>query len=216
MDGIRLIGKDLGWAFTVLLILGLALSGCTTLKPREPAYQEQGMASWYGPGFHGKTTSNKEIYDMHDMTAAHRTLPFGTHVMVTNLENGRSVVVRINDRGPFVNDRIIDLSYAAAQQLDMLGPGVVKVRVEVLPDISPDPGAQKFSVQVGSFTVKSNAAALQDSLKERYAGVYVSTFRTSRQTYYRVRIKARSMEEARATARKLQAEGYSAMVLEEQ
>ena len=78
------------------------------------------MASWYGPGFHGKTTSNKEIYDMYDMTAAHRTLPFGTHLIVTNLQNDRSVTVRINDRGPFVKDRIIDLSYAAACQLDML------------------------------------------------------------------------------------------------
>jgi rare lipoprotein A len=213
---IRQRNRDAGQALAVLLIIALALSGCTTLKPREPAYQEQGMASWYGPGFHGKTTSNREIYDMHDMTAAHRTLPFGTHVMVTNLENGRSVTVRINDRGPFVKDRIIDLSYAAARQLDMLGPGVVKVRAEVLPHVSPDPAEQKFSVQVGSFTVKSNASALSNSLKERYAGVYISTFRTSRQTYYRVRIKARSMEEARSTARKLQAEGYAVMTLEEQ
>lgn len=216
MAGRRLRKRDLGRAFAALIIFILALTGCTTLQPREPSYQEQGMASWYGPGFHGKTTSNKEVYDMHDMTAAHRTLPFDTHVMVTNLENGRTVIVRINDRGPFVKDRIIDLSFAAALQLDMVGPGTVKVRVEVLPDISPDPGSQIFSVQVGSFTVKSNAAALQDSLKERYAGVYVSTFRTSRQTYYRVRIKALSMEEARATARKLQAEGYLVMVLEEQ
>jgi rare lipoprotein A len=205
-----------GRACTALFLLAIALTGCATLTPREPSYQEQGMASWYGPGFHGKTTSNKEVYDMHDMTAAHRTLPFGTHVMVTNMENGRTVIVRINDRGPFVKDRVIDLSYAAAQQLDMVGPGVVKVRVEVLPDRSPDPGTQRFSVQVGSFTVKSNASALQDSLKERYAGVYVSLYRTSRQAYYRVRIKADSIEAARATARKLQAEGYTVMVLEEQ
>jgi len=205
-----------GQAPLLLLLMGLFLSGCTTLKPREPAYLEQGMASWYGPGFHGKTTSNREVYDMYDMTAAHRTLPFGTHVMVTNLQNGRSVTVRINDRGPFVNDRIIDLSYAAAMQLSMLEPGVVKVRVEVLPEMSPDPDDQRFSVQVGSFTVKSNAKALQDSLKERYAGAYVSTFRTSRQTYYRVRIKAESMDSARALAHRLQEEGYTVMVLEEQ
>jgi len=206
----------LGWALPLFLFAALLLSGCTTLKPREPAYQEQGMASWYGPGFHGKTTSNKEVYDMYDMTAAHRTLPFGTYVMVSNLQNGRSVTVRINDRGPFVKDRIIDLSYAAALQLDMLGPGVVKVRVEVLPEMSPDPAAQKFSVQVGSFTLKSNAAALQDSLKERYTGAYISRFRTSHQTYYRVRIKAESMADARSLARRLQEEGYTVMVLEEQ
>ena len=208
--------SGLGWALPLFLFAVLLLSGCTTLKPREPAYQEQGMASWYGPGFHGKTTSNKEVYDMYDMTAAHRTLPFGTHVMVTNLQNGRSVTLRINDRGPFVKDRIIDLSYAAALQLDMLAPGVVKVRVEVLPEMSPDPAAQKFSVQVGSFTLKSNAAALQDSLKERYTGAYISRFRTSRQTYYRVRIKAESMADARSLARRLQEEGYTVMVLEEQ
>jgi rare lipoprotein A len=203
-------------SFLLLLLTGLFLGGCATLKPYEPAYLEQGMASWYGPGFHGKSTSNKEVYDMYDMTAAHRTLPFGTHVMVTNLQNGRSVTVRINDRGPFVNDRIIDLSYAAAQQLDMLGPGVVKVRIEVLPDLSPDPADQRFSVQVGSFTVKSNAIALQDSLKERYTGVYVSHFRTSHQTYYRVRIKADNMDSARSLALRLQEEGYTVMVLEEQ
>ena len=206
-----------GFRRVILLFLSAALllAGCRTLKPREPTYSEQGMASWYGPGFHGKATSNTEIYDMYDMTAAHRTLPFGTHVMVTNLQNGRSVTVRINDRGPFVGDRIIDLSYAAALQLDMLGPGVVKVRIEVLPALSPDPSEQRFSVQVGSFIIKSNARALQESLQERYAHVYVSTFRTSRQTYYRVRVRADSLEGARSLARRLLEEGYTVLVLEE-
>ena len=135
--------------------------------------------------------------------------------MVTNLQNGRSVTVRINDRGPFVGDRIIDLSYAAALQLDMLGPGVVKVRIEVLPALSPDPSEQRFSVQVGSFIIKSNARALKESRQERYAHVYVSTFRTSRQTYYRVRVRADSLEGARSLARRLLEEGYTVLVLEE-
>ncbi len=173
------------------------------------------MASWYGPGFHGKSTSNKEVYDMYDMTAAHRTLPFGTHVMVTNLQNNRSVTVRINDRGPFVKDRIIDLSLAAARQLEMLGPGVIPVRLEVLPELSPNPDSQKFSVQVGSFTLKANASALKKRLKSDYPGAYVSTFRTNRQIYYRVRIEADSMAAARTLARKLESQGYAAMVLEE-
>jgi rare lipoprotein A len=185
------------------------------MKPRGPAHIEEGMASWYGPGFHGKTTSNKEVYDMYDMTAAHRTLPFGTHLIVTNLQNGRSVTVRINDRGPFVNDRIIDLSYAAAFQLDMLGPGVVQVRIEVIPDISPDPAQQKFCVQVGSFSVQRNASLLRNRLKKTHPGAYISRYSTPAQTYYRVRIKADSREQTLALARLLQSEGYRVLILEE-
>lgn len=94
-------------------------------------FSEQGEASWYGPGFHGKKTASGEIYDMHAMTAAHKELPLGSTVKVTNLENGKSVVVRINDRGPFHGDRIIDLSKAAAQALDVVHSGVAEVSVEV-------------------------------------------------------------------------------------
>ena len=202
-----------------LLSLGsvwLVLSGCRTILPHRSTVIEEGMASWYGPGFHGNSTSNKEVYDMYDMTAAHRTLPFGTHVIVTNLQNSRAVTVRINDRGPFVKDRIIDLSLAAARQLDMLGPGVIPVRLEVLPELSPPPDSQKFSVQVGSFTLRANAVALKEKLKPFFPAAYISTFRTTRQIYYRVRIKADSMPAARNLARKLESQGYTALVLEEQ
>lgn len=91
-----------------------------------------GQASFYGQKFHGRKTANGEIYDMHRMTAAHRTLPFGTLLLVTNLKNGKSVIVRINDRGPFIMGRMIDLSFAAAQKLDFINEGVVKVKVEKL------------------------------------------------------------------------------------
>lgn len=91
-----------------------------------------GVASWYGPGFHGRTTANGERYNMHEMTAAHKSLKFGTKVRVTNSNNGKSVVVRINDRGPYVGSRIIDLSRGAAQAIDMIGPGTASVTVEVL------------------------------------------------------------------------------------
>jgi rare lipoprotein A len=91
-----------------------------------------GVASWYGPGFHGRTTANGERYDMNGMTAAHKSLKFGTRVKVTNQTNGKSVVVRINDRGPYVGSRIIDLSKSAAQAIDMIGPGTASVTVEVL------------------------------------------------------------------------------------
>lgn len=92
----------------------------------------EGIASYYGEGFHGRKTSNGEVFDMYKFTAAHRTLPFGTRVRVKNLENGREVIVRINDRGPFKLDRIIDLSYAAAKQLEMIGSGTVRVQIEIL------------------------------------------------------------------------------------
>lgn len=93
---------------------------------------QEGIASFYGEDFHGRKTSNGEVYDMYAMTAAHRALPFNTRVLVTNLDNGKRVIVRINDRGPFVKGRIIDLSYGAAQKIGMVGPGTAKVRLEVL------------------------------------------------------------------------------------
>jgi rare lipoprotein A len=125
------------WGAVVALGLAGGLAGCGLFskpKPVEPVpgATEQGIASWYGPGFHGRRTASGEIYDQFDLTAAHQTLPHGTRVRVVNLTNGRAVLVRINDRGPFVDDRIIDLSYAAARQLDMIGPGTVPVRLEVV------------------------------------------------------------------------------------
>ena len=102
-------------------------------QPRaQPGYDQVGMASWYGPGFHGKTTANGERYDMHGLTAAHKTLPFGTKVRVTNLANDRALIVRINDRGPFVPGRIIDLSKRAAERLGFLEAGKARVRVEAI------------------------------------------------------------------------------------
>lgn len=96
-------------------------------------YREVGLASWYGPGFHGRTTASGERFDQNELTAAHRELPFGSEVKVTNLENGRSIVVAINDRGPYVPGRVIDLSKAAARRLGMVEEGIVKVRVEAEP-----------------------------------------------------------------------------------
>jgi rare lipoprotein A len=100
-------------------------------RPSRP-YTQEGVASWYGKKFHGRRTASGERYDMHELTAAHRTLPFGTRVRVTNLDNGRKVVVRINDRGPFIKGRVIDLSYAAARQVGMVNAGVARVRLEVV------------------------------------------------------------------------------------
>ena len=117
-----------------LWLVGAA--GCAAVRaPAPPPISngvQVGVASWYGPGFHGNRTANGEIYDQYELTAAHPSLPLGTRVMVTNLENGRAVQVRVNDRGPFVDGRAIDLSYAAARTIGMVGPGTVRVRIEVL------------------------------------------------------------------------------------
>lgn len=202
-----------------LLFTGSAIiffASCSSMRYFPSGNVQRGLASWYGPEFHGKVTSNKELYDMYDLSAAHPTLPFGTYVKVTNLDNGKSVVVRINDRGPFVKGRIIDLSYAAAMQLGMTGPGVVPVMVEVLEKYSPKKSSQKFFVQVGAFVLKKNAKRLKEELLRRYSDVHLSVLRTSSQTYYRVRIKARTMEAAEKIAQRLLKEGYKAQILEEQ
>ena len=200
----------------VLVVLTVLFSSCARISYPPPENVQTGVASWYGPGFHGKTTSNKEIYDMYDLTAAHRSLPFGTHVMVTNLENGMSVIVRINDRGPFVKGRIIDLSYAAADAVDMIDSGTAPVRLEILAKISPKRSSQKFCVQVGSFVREANARALKNELRRSFPGVYITSFKTPGHIYYRVRIKAKNQDSARSIARRLMEAGYTTIVLEEQ
>lgn len=127
------------------MVLAITVSGCGLFGKRPAPIDpltgatQTGIASWYGPGFHGRRTANGEIYDQFALTAAHQTLPHGTLLRVTNLTNQRAVQVRVNDRGPFVDDRIIDLSYNAARQLDMIGPGVVPVRLDVLGGGGPEP-----------------------------------------------------------------------------
>lgn len=127
-------------------------------------FVEEGMASWYGPGFHGKKTANGEVFNQYAMTAAHKTLPLGTRVRVTHLDNGRSVLVRINDRGPFSKDRIIDLSRAAASRLDITGKGTGRVRVQSLgglPEVDSKGDIRGvFYIQLGAFGQKENARKL--------------------------------------------------------
>ncbi|MGB8476291.1 MAG: septal ring lytic transglycosylase RlpA family protein [Candidatus Acidiferrum sp.] len=163
--------------------------------PAPEGYTEEGNASWYGVPFDGRRASNGEIYDMDKLTAAHRTLPFGTMVRVTNLNNGKSTVVRITDRGPFVENRIIDLSRAAARQIDSVGPGVVPVRVEVItPGV--DPTAGYFTVQVGAFRDPANAQRLRDRLNLSYSPIFIQQYDSPDGTYYRVRVGKISGEDA--------------------
>jgi rare lipoprotein A len=134
------------------------------------SWSEEGFASWYGPGFDGKRTASGEVYDMEALTAAHRRLPFGTRLRVENLDNDRRTEVRINDRGPFVDDRIIDLSRAAARDIGMLGPGTARVRILVL-EVST---MLKCSlVQVGAFSVVDNAGALERRMRDDGQAVIV-------------------------------------------
>jgi rare lipoprotein A len=157
-------------------------------------YQEEGIASWYGAKFNGYETSNGEIFDLYQPTAAHKTLPIPSYVRVTNLQNGRDVVVRVNDRGPFHPDRIIDLSYAAAVKLGYKDQGTARVRVEVVPIEGADDrrdasyGDYRF-LQLGAFSSESSAQRLQGELQPLVsAPVVVSPVENNGGRLYRVRV----------------------------
>lgn len=150
------------------------LAGCghkrrtmTPAAPVRPGYTESGVASWYGNPYHGRAAANGEIYDMEKMTAAHRTLPFNTWVRVYDLDNSRTTEVRIIDRGPFVHDRIIDLSRAAARELAMIGPGTARVRIEV---IEAPPGAPPtgYAVQVGAYRDRKSAERVREEMEREF------------------------------------------------
>jgi len=155
---------------------------------------ERGIASWYGHPYHGRPTASGEIYNMYDMTAAHRTLPFGTRVTVHDLENGQDVTVRINDRGPFVEGRIIDLSFAAAQAMHM--PGIAQVYLEILDFGGGGAVAGIFAVQVGAFRDQSNAERLKQRIESQFGPVIIQDFNRGDGLFYRVRVGRESTEDA--------------------
>jgi rare lipoprotein A len=167
--------------------------------PTACGYEETGIASWYGPNFHGKRTSSGETYDMHGMTAAHKTLPIPALVKVTNLENGKTLVLRVNDRGPFHEGRIIDLSKAAAQKLDVLKHGTAKVKVEAIgkpqqvtnPQYAPATKdyRNRLFVQVGSFSSRDSALNVLRSLGDKgYQDGRIQTADIGGKRLYRVQI----------------------------
>lgn len=187
--------------------------------PASPAVQT-GIASWYGPGFHGKATASGAIYDQHEMTAAHQTLPLGTRVLVTNLEKGKSIEVTINDRGPFAKGRIIDLSYASAQALGMIEPGTIPVRIEVLgPDrFKPIRARLDYTLQAGSFAQIENAQKLIEQVTQTYpelSRVSIVPFQSRDSTFYRVHIGLFSnRDEAESQARQLANSGFPVVIME--
>src|SRR5579863_6978239 len=159
----------------------------TRTSPFVPgAFVEEGKASWYGFPFHGRRAADGEIFDMNSLVAAHRTLPFGSILRVTNLNNGRDVQVRVIDRGPFVGDRILDLARAAAVALDMIGTGTAPVRIELLSGPSPAPG--EFTVQVGAFADRGNAERLRDRLLPHYQPIFIQDYDAPTGHFYRVRV----------------------------
>lgn len=174
--------------------------------------EEVGIASWYGHPYHGRATASGEVYDMEKLTAAHRTLPFGTMVRVLNLTNSLTVDVRINDRGPFVDGRIIDLSRAAARKIQMLGPGTAKVRLRILSLTPPEPVCY-YGVQVGAFQERANADRLRTAMERRYGSARLIR-RDGAPPLWRVVVgNEPTMDEAAVLAGRIAAETGSAFVV---
>jgi rare lipoprotein A len=161
--------------------------------------EETGMASWYGPPYHNRRGSNGEVYNMHAMTAAHRTLPLGSIVRVTNVKSGSSAIVRITDRGPFIEGRILDLSLAAAKALDVYLPGVSRVRLEVLEAPAPLDTGGRWCVQIGSIDHEKDASELADRLQRRYHTAKVLKFSSPVGGWW-VRIRVLDDDKQRAEA----------------
>lgn len=187
-------------------------------------FTQRGLASWYGADFHGKRTSSGVIYNMHDMTAAHKTLPIPVYVKVKNLDNGKTAVVKVNDRGPFVDKRIIDLSFAAAKKLGVVRPGTANVEISALdsknsqtrPPVRVIPLAKSSDsgdifVQLGSFGSESNAKNLLSNLqKNNEKPVLISSVKTAKGQYYRVRLgPLLDLNEAESVKKRLKQKGYS-------
>jgi rare lipoprotein A len=164
-------------------------------------YVEVGLASWYGPPYHNRRGANGEIYNQNAMTAAHRTLPLNSMVRVTNVSTGHSAVVRITDRGPFVEDRIVDLSLAAAKAVDVWRPGTAEVRLEVLSTPAPIAEGGRWCVQIGAFQSEREARKLKERLEDRYAGANVIQFTGPTGEWVRLRPQGDDKREAEQVAR---------------
>jgi len=186
-------------------------------------FKQRGIASWYGPDFHGKRTSSGETYNMHAMTTAHKTLPIPVYVRVKNLANGKSIVVLVNDRGPFAHDRIIDLSYAAAKKLEVVGPGTAKVEIVALdasknvtkssPRAIPlrdEKHQSKMFIQLGAFSSKDNALKLSTELKtSREKAIVIKQAKTAKGDLFRVQIgPLLDLAEANSIQKRLKKKGY--------
>jgi len=167
-----------------------------------PIYVETGLASWYGPPYHHRRGANGEIYDQNAMTAAHRTLPLNSMVRVTNVSTGHAAVVRITDRGPFVEDRVIDLSLAAAKAVDVWRPGTAEVKVEVLSAPAPIAEGGRWCVQIGAFHSEHEARKLKEKLQDRYENANVIQFTGPTGEWVRLRPQGDDKRQAEEVASK--------------
>lgn len=195
MRAIQPIQRCVDIRFLVILVFCSLLSSCQTQPPpieRFPGYPigfvERGTASWYGPGFHGNKTANGELYDMHKLTAAHRTLPLGSIAVVRSLTSNRRVTVRINDRGPFAKGRVLDLSLAGAQAIGMIGNGTDQIELRVVNYIERPEGMGVLRIQVGAFADLQNAQGLFDRLKSQYPGGRITQVDLPDGRRYRVQV----------------------------
>jgi rare lipoprotein A len=169
----------------------------------KPLSTETGMASWYGPPYHNRRGANGEVYNMHAMTCAHRTLPLGSIVRVTNMKTGHTALVRVTDRGPFIPGRVLDLSLAAARQVDVVQPGVAQVKLEVMQTPAPLETGGKWAVQIGGFPHEDAAAEVADHLTRRYRTAKVLRFASPAGDWW---VRVRVLHDDRQRAEELAAE----------
>jgi rare lipoprotein A len=212
--------------FSGLLLFSIiiTISSCASLPPPvvQPPESDYVIASWYGPKFHGRPTASGERFNMYAMTCAHKQFPFGTRLRVTNPDNNRSVIVTVNDRGPFIKGRDLDLSYAAAKEIGLIRKGVGRVRIQYLgrdmryaKRVTRTTPSSKgpYTIQVGSFRDRANAERLMQGLKISYQNVYISTALIDGKQYYRVRIGTFSNKDrAFSFANSLAQEGYNIFI----
>lgn len=201
----------IGLSFLLLMSVSL-LSPLDDASSQTPSpWVQYGVASWYGVPFHGRLTANGERYDMFNISAAHQYAPLGIHAIVTHLQTGRMIRVRINDRGPFVKGRVIDLSYGAASRLGMVQAGLAPVKIEFLPDTQP---RLAFVVQAGAYQEPHNAKQVEQALRAHYSNIRISAQTHAGQRFYRVRIGPFSTRaEAEQVSRQLLSLGYHALIL---
>ena len=205
----------------LVLLAACAKPSVVTVPPPRPVlvgHEETGTASWYGEPYHGRQTASGEVYDMSQMTAAHRSLPFGSWVVVENLLNRRTVEVRITDRGPFIADPILDLSQAAGRALGAIGPGTIPVRLRVvaLPGSTAESRQGFFTGQVAAFSSEERAAMLKGMLERDWADAYVQRVEVGGRTVYRVRVgRAVTRGEAQRLAQRLATASYDVIVVGE-
>ncbi|HWR59254.1 MAG TPA: septal ring lytic transglycosylase RlpA family protein [Thermodesulfovibrionales bacterium] len=213
-----LIGNAHGLFF--LSILVLLLSSCASSRYESYWDPHTIVASWYGQEFHGRLTASGEKFDMYQSTCAHNELPFGTVLEVRNISNGKTVKCVVNDRGPFVSGRDLDLSYGAAKEIGLIGAGTGPVRITLLgryssyiKEVKYDASNGPFTIQIASFTRRDNALHLKAGLELKYKGVYIIEATAKNATHYRVRIgKFMRKEEASSFAKTIAEEGYSPLI----